>query len=308
MEKTKQRGQYDETLRGIFDLHVEDWIVRFGVPHGTPVKVPDSDVSSVSARADKVLLIGAETPYVMQVEFQAGHDDHLIRRMLRYNALLHELHKILVVSALILLHRKADGPAYSGQLSYGAPDHAGSLDFRYQIVRIWELDVDELLAGGPGLQTLAVLSDSAAKDPRGVVLKLVANLKHHRDWKRIKEWASALAAMRYTVGQVNQMFEGADEMVTFDEVLEMSSIKSLVIDKAEKRGMKKGTEAERKRNIEIAQNALLRLGDKLLGTPTAAQTMRIALITDAQVLADLQVLVLKAGTWDELLSTLRELP
>ena len=98
-------------------------------------------------------------------------------------------------------------------------------------------------------------------------------------------------------------------MTTFDEILEMSSIKSLVIDKAEKRGMKigieLGIEIERKRNVENAQSGLIRLGESLLGAPTAAQKKRIAAITDIRVLGELQFRVHKVSTWKDLLATLK---
>ena len=97
-------------------------------------------------------------------------------------------------------------------------------------------------------------------------------------------------------------------MTTFDEILEMSSIKSLVIDKAEKRGMKigieLGMEIERKRNLENSQKGLIGLGQDLLGAPTAAQKKRIAAITDIRALGELQFRIHKFSTWKELLATL----
>ena len=304
-KRQKKPKRYDAAMRGIFDLHFEDWLERFGIPKGTPVKVLDSDVSSVTARADKVLLISAVVPFILHIECQVSYDPGLIRRMLRYNALLHELHNMPVVSVLILLRRKANGRNYSGQLQYSVEGHSGSIEFCYQIMRVWELDADDLLASGPGLQALSLLSDMAAKNPRETVLKLARSLAHRKDWKRIKEWSFSLAAMRYNRAQLEAMFKGVDEMLTFDDVLEVSSVKSLIINHAKKKALEKGRKEGLKQGIEHGRQSLIRIGTILFGVPTPAQRRRIMGIDDFSVLNDLEVQAKNTSNWKELLAAVK---
>src|SRR5262249_12505710 len=49
------------------------------------VSIIDSDLSTISAAADKVIRVADEVPWLLHIEFQSGRDPSLPRRLLKYN-------------------------------------------------------------------------------------------------------------------------------------------------------------------------------------------------------------------------------
>ena len=64
-----------------------------------------------------------------------------------------------VESTIVLLRPEADGPELTGRLDHYSRRRRRQLTFWYDIVRIWERPVDELLNGGIGVLPLAPLAD-----------------------------------------------------------------------------------------------------------------------------------------------------
>jgi hypothetical protein len=56
----------------------------------------NSDLSTVTAEADKVIRVEGQEPWLVHIELQAGHDQTLPRRLLRYNAMLNVRHDLPV--------------------------------------------------------------------------------------------------------------------------------------------------------------------------------------------------------------------
>jgi hypothetical protein len=67
-----------------------------------------------------------------------------------YNALLEYWHALPVRSVGILLAPKANLAAIHGYHTRQFPGEPPHLEFRYQVIRVWELLVAPLLAGGWG--------------------------------------------------------------------------------------------------------------------------------------------------------------
>jgi hypothetical protein len=79
---------YDATLKDLLETDPSAWIEFLHVGQAGPIRVIDSDLATVTAAADKVLLLDGPTPSLIHVEFQASHDLGLPRRLLWYNVLL----------------------------------------------------------------------------------------------------------------------------------------------------------------------------------------------------------------------------
>ena len=58
-------------------------------------------------------------------------------------------HGLPVWSVLVLLRPAADGPELTGEYEQEVPGRGRNLWFRYDVVRVWELPPDRLLAAGP---------------------------------------------------------------------------------------------------------------------------------------------------------------
>ena len=102
--------QYDATFKQLVEVHPLDWIALAGLPSSPDVAVVEAELSSITAAADKVIRVGGSAPYIAHLEFQAGPDPDLDRRLLLYNVLLRWRHNLPVRSVVLLLQPKAMTP------------------------------------------------------------------------------------------------------------------------------------------------------------------------------------------------------
>ena len=102
---------FDALTRSLLEKYPADWLNQLGLIHGEPVRVMNSDLSSVTAEADKVIRVEGPQPWLVHIELQAGYDRTLPRRLLRYNALLNVKHDLPVHTVAILLHPGATAPS-----------------------------------------------------------------------------------------------------------------------------------------------------------------------------------------------------
>jgi hypothetical protein len=57
------------------------WLQRLGIAQDGPVEVIDSDITALTAAADKVIRVGGPEPFLVNIEFQSGHDGQLVRTL-----------------------------------------------------------------------------------------------------------------------------------------------------------------------------------------------------------------------------------
>src|SRR5256885_2141904 len=139
---------FDPTLKALVETEPESWPILLGRPAG-PTEVIDADIATISGAADKVLRVAADPPYLLHLEFVAGHDAAVLPRKLHLrNGLLEDRHDIRVRSAAILLRPGADSPQLTGAYERGFPGEESYLIFRYQVVRVWQLPPGPLLTSG----------------------------------------------------------------------------------------------------------------------------------------------------------------
>jgi hypothetical protein len=50
------------------------WLERFSIGPTGPVEVIDSDITALTAAADKVIKFGGPEPYLVNIELQSSHD------------------------------------------------------------------------------------------------------------------------------------------------------------------------------------------------------------------------------------------
>src|SRR5436190_4044231 len=101
---------FDPTLKDMVETEPVSWPAFVGKPTG-PTTVIDADIATVSGAADKVLHVAADPPYLLHLEFVAGHDVTTLPRKLHVrNGLLEDRHDLRVRSGVVLLHPEADSP------------------------------------------------------------------------------------------------------------------------------------------------------------------------------------------------------
>jgi len=74
----------------------------------------------------------------------------LPRRLRLYNGVLDYRHDRLVLSVAVLLRPEADSPQLTGSFERRFPGQEPLTLLRYRVIRVWQLPVDRLLAGGVG--------------------------------------------------------------------------------------------------------------------------------------------------------------
>lgn len=218
----------------------------------------------------------------MQTSYQAD----LPRRLLRYNVLLGVRHEVPVHSVAVLLFPEADGPAMSGRLVQESPDGRCGLDFRYQVSRIWQ-EPPEALASGIGTIALASVAVPSADELPGLINRMEAEFTAHpaRDEEEI--WLG----LYFLIGRHFKDRELADRLLKGTKVMEDSVTYQAVVEKGRTEG-----------RIEADLAALLRLGTAKFQAPSEPVRQRILSITDPETLERLQVRVLFASSWDDLMA------
>ena len=176
----------------------------------------------------------------------------------------------------------ADGPRMTGRVDYAtAPD--GSLSFRYRIIRVWKLSLDELLRGALAALPLAPLTDEAADRLPDVIRSMESRIQQEAtDVEADFLWTFTYLLMgtRYPLEEAAVLLKGVialEDSVTYQDILA------------------KGESGE-------ARKLLLHLGRKRLGEPDAETLNILQSPTSLERLEQLLYRLLEVETWVELLA------
>ena len=281
---------FDALTRSLLEKYPADWLNQLGLIHGEPVRVMNSDLSSVTAEADKVIRVEGPQPWLVHIELQAGYDRTLPRRLLRYNTLLNVKHDLPVHTVAILLHPGADGPELTGVLRQQSPDGRCRLEFCYHLVRAWQWDTEAILAGGVGLLPLAPLSARELDQIPIIVERLKKRVDPAAVTAEISElWTSAavMAGLRFPWELIKHCFGGITAM------RESSTIQAF-IEEGRRKGLEEGEARE-------ARRIILRQGRIRFGEAGDAVRSRLEAISDLEQLELLGDRLLIVSSWDQLL-------
>jgi predicted transposase YdaD len=279
---------YDPTLKTLVETDPESWPGLCGQPTG-PTQVIDADIATISGAADKVLCVCADTPYLLHLEFVAGHDSAALPRKLHLrNALLEDRHDIRVRSVAVLLRPEADSPQLTELYERRFPGEEEYLKFRYHVLRVWELAPELLLNGPLGQLPLAVISAVTEEQLPGIIKRMEQRLSSRRARRQApKLWAAAyiLLGLRYSAPLAAQLFQGVVSM-------KESATYQAIIEEGRKEGRKEGAVAAMKK-------VLRRQGDKAFGPPNERTAAAIEQINDRARLEEMLDRVLTAKSWQD---------
>jgi len=291
---------FDASLKDVIEAHAADWARLLGALHPGNVRVIDADVSTVTGAADKALLVESENgDYIIHPELQSSYNPELPERTWWYSSVYHHRLRLAVLSTVVLLRPQADGPAMSGHYEVRVPTRPRPYHvFEYDVLRLWQVPVDTLLAGGVGILPIAPLADHAAGELPEVVRAIDKRLNAEADREqadKLRAATTVLMGLRHSQDIIDQALKGLWPM--WDHVLEDSSVIQEFVRRGEKRGVKIG---EERANARL-RNVLLHLGQKQFGSPDAATRAIIDAIADPDRLAALSERVLEVKSWQELL-------
>jgi len=298
------RKPFDPTGRKLIEMGPPDWVAWLGNPVPDPGRVTaiDSNISTVTAEADKVLWVEDPEPWIQHIELQAGRDVDLADRAHTYSTLLRRHHHVPVRTALVLLRPAADGPELTGVFEQKYRNGQVYDWFRYDVVRVWKQPVDLLLASGLTVLPLAPVSDVTEEKLPGVLKAIADRLARETSPEEAATLWNAtriLMGLRYSEKQVDSIIEGVSAMLFGIRGIEESSVYQGILRKGEAKGRVEGLAEGR---IEDAREVLLRQGRKKLGPPGESIEAEITALADLDRLHDLIDRILDVSTWDELLS------
>ena len=141
---------FDATTKDLIRNHPKDWLDFLGLP-ARSVTVSETDLSTISADADKILIADADPPYAANLEIQSNYKLDDAERFMFYSVLAGRQTGLHVRTVVFLLRPAADGPCMRTELQHGFPEEPPYLQFRFRVVRLWEQSAAAFLSGGIGL-------------------------------------------------------------------------------------------------------------------------------------------------------------
>jgi predicted transposase YdaD len=274
---------FDPTLKTLAELSPADRLPLVK-RRRRRVTVEDSDIGTiVSGATDKLFRVHDDPEYLLHLDFEAGHfREELPLRLRLYNSVFEYRHQRVVLSAAVLLAPQADSPQWNGLLQRGLPNETPRGILRYDVIRVWQLPVDQLLAGGPGTLALAPISAVSEGDVRQVIRRVRERLSSPKPLRRAADVLAAvyvLLGLRYTDELADALFE---EVLGMEE---SSTYRAIV----------------RRGRIEGERHLLLLQGEAKFGPPDAAARAALEKITDVAELEEVGVRLVTADSWRELL-------
>jgi len=267
---------YDATLNTLIDEHVGDWAVflaaRCGVSPG-PATVLDTELSA-TLQADRLFRIEGSVPAAVHLELESTGRLGIPDELLRYNVAARAVVGLPVHSVLVLLRPKATATDLTGRLDVPGADGVPYLTFRYSVVRVWQEPFASLLAAGPGVAPLALLTNEAAADLPSAFGRFRQQLRDDRD----------------PPAQIEALYRG------LSMTLEESTTYQLILNKGLTQGEARG------RTVE-AQSLVLTLGTQRFGSPAPPAEATLRAIADRERLERIAARLLTATDWNDLLAT-----
>jgi hypothetical protein len=194
-----------------------------------------------------------------------------------------------VHTIVVLLRQEAAHSNMKGVIRYSPRPGRGSMDFSYEVVRLWERPAEELLRADLGVAPLAVLGrlpDSLSLEDGLTVIaqRLADRLTKEAPPDRVRKLltnAYLLTGLRLRRDAAARIFRGVRAMHESDTYL-------AILDEGREK---------------YARKAVLMVGEERFGTPPEVVKSQLEKIADLERLDRMLRHALKAATWDEILET-----
>jgi predicted transposase YdaD len=274
---------FDPTVKTLAELSPADWL-PLAKRKRCRVTIEDSDIGTIiSGATDKLFRVHDQLEYLLHLDFEAGHfHSELPLRLRLYNSLFEYRHTRVVLSVCVLLSPAADSSQWNGLLERGLPGEAWFSTFRYEVIRVWKIPVEQLLCGGIGTMALAPISNVPEGEVRQVIRRMKERLTGPKAPRRAADvWSAAylLLGLRYSDEFAYALFQevlGMEQSATYQAIM-------------------------RRGRAEEARRILLLQGETKFGAPDAAGKAAIESIDDLPRLEELGVRLINADSWQELL-------
>jgi len=280
---------FDATLKDMARENPLGFLAAFDRPPTLPVSLLNVDLSTVTRAADLILGLGEPLEEIVHMEFQASASAWKHADLLVYNALLHAQYHVPIHTTVVLLREQAAHLNLNGAIHFAPRPQCGSMDFRYQVVRLWERPAEEFLAGDLAVSPLAILGrppegvpfdDGLAAVARRMVERLVSEAPPEQA-KRLLTDALLLSGLRMRREVARRVFQGVQFMQESDTYLMI---------------LEEGEAKARREDVITA-------GEIRVGPCEEAVRTELANIADPERLKRMFRRSFDAATWEEILDT-----
>ena len=293
---------YDNVTRFLNTFDPRAWTNLFGIKAST-VEARDTDLSTVASQADGLTVI--DNHWALHLENQASYKADMGDRLLEYNVLATKSLKMPVRSVVILLRPEADGPAMNGVVQRHLADNTKYLDFKFEVVRVWEISVDTFLNAGIGVLPFSFIANVPPKSLPSVVDRAKARLRSNKiaensggnlDCHRCHH---GLRYPRTTIDNVLRGVGHMEESVTYQAIIEKGIKKGM--ERGVLQGFQKGrAEGRQEGSLAASHSLALKIGTRFLGKPSESILAKLNKITQKSRLEKLALRAPLVSSWDEL--------
>jgi hypothetical protein len=280
---------FDATLKDMGRDSPRGFLAAFDRPPTVPVKPLNVDLSTVTTLTDLILGLGEPLEEIIQLDFQSSAAAWKHADLMVYHALLFAHYRVPVHTVIILLRPEAAHANVNGVIRYAPRPGRGSMDFSYEIVRLWERPAEELLAADLGVAPLAMLGRlpeglSLEDGLTAVAQRIVERVTNEAPPERVKKLltdAFLLTGLRVRRDVAARIFRGVRAMQESDTYLAI---------------LDEGQEKRARKDILIA-------GEERIGPPDESVKTALEGVTDLERLDRMFRRALKAASWQEIVET-----
>ena len=203
-------NRFDVSAKELIWDDPDHWLERMSIGPRGPTVVIDSDITALTAAADKVIHVGGVQPYLVNFEVQSSHQPDLVETTWFRQAALFHRHRIPVLTMLVLLRREANSPGLTGQFEIRLPDGLLANQYNYRVVRIWQEDPELYLTSGVSLVPLVPLTNVAEQALPELVQRMADRINAEPETRAATLWTATylLMGLRFTDEFAMHLLEG----------------------------------------------------------------------------------------------------
>jgi hypothetical protein len=280
---------FDATLKDMGRDSPEGFLAAFDRPPTVPVKLLNVDLSTVTTAADLILGLGDPLVEAVHLDFQSSAAAWKHADLMVYNALVFAHYHVPVHTIIILLRPKAAHGNLNGAVHYAPRPGRGSMDFSYEIIRLWERPAEELLSADLSVTPLAMLGRlpegvSVEDGLRVIAQQINERLEQEAPPEQVKKLlidAFLLTGLRVRRSVAARIFGGVRAMHESDTYL-------MILEEGEEKALRE---------------VILALGEDCFGPPDESVKSSLKTITDLDRLKRIARQTRKASSWQDLLDT-----
>jgi hypothetical protein len=267
----------------------QGFLTAFDRPPTGPVKLLNVDLSTVTTAADLILRLGDPLHEIVHLDFQSSAAAWKHADLLVYNALLFAHYHVPVHTLVLLLRPEAAHANLSGVIGYAPRPGRGSMHFSYEVVRLWERPVEELLAADLNVVPLAMLGrlpegPSLEAGLTAVAQQVLERLQKEAPPDRLKTLltdALLLTGLRVRRDVAARIFRGVRAMHESDTYL-------MILEEGQEKALRE---------------MILLQGEDRFGPPDESVKAQLNGVTDLDRLKRMGRQTPKAASWQEILDT-----